>query len=82
MRQVLDPRPQQAIWSFREAALGLSTAMKSDGKAISFVEDTAVAPEKLRDYIERFVAHRRAARHDRPASMRTRRSAACTSGRW
>ena len=29
--------------------------MKSDGKAISFVEDTAVAPEKLRDYIERFV---------------------------
>ena len=29
MRQVLDPQPQQAIWSFREAALGLSTAMKS-----------------------------------------------------
>ena len=32
--------------------------MKTDGKAISFVEDTAVAPEKLRDYIERFIAHR------------------------
>ena len=58
MRQVLDPQQQQAIWSFREAALGLSTAMKTDGKAISFVEDTAVAPEKLRDYIERFIAHR------------------------
>ena len=56
MRQVLDPQKQQSIWSFREAALGLSTAMKSDGKAISFVEDTAVAPEKLRDYIERFIA--------------------------
>src|SRR4029453_7561344 len=41
MRQVLDAQKQQAIWSFREAALGLSTAMKSDGKAISFVEDTA-----------------------------------------
>ncbi|HEX6162335.1 MAG TPA: FAD-linked oxidase C-terminal domain-containing protein [Vicinamibacterales bacterium] len=56
MQQVTDAALQQAIWSFREAALGLSTAMKSDGKAISFVEDTAVAPEKLRDYIERFIA--------------------------
>ena len=55
VRQILDPAAQQAIWSFREAALGLSTAMKTDDKAISFVEDTAVAPEKLRDYIERFI---------------------------
>ena len=56
MRQVSDPLKQQAIWSFREAALGLSTAVSTDEKAISFVEDTAVAPEKLRDYIERFIA--------------------------
>ncbi len=55
VRQVLDAQAQARIWSFREAALGLSTATKSDGKAISFVEDTAVAPEKLRDYIERFI---------------------------
>ncbi len=54
-RQVRNAAEQQRIWSFREAALGLSTATKDDGKAISFVEDTAVAPEKLRDYIERFV---------------------------
>jgi FAD/FMN-containing dehydrogenase/Fe-S oxidoreductase len=54
-RQIIDVAAQARIWSFREAALGLSTAMKSDGKAISFVEDTAVAPEKLRDYIARFV---------------------------
>lgn len=55
-RQVRDLAAQARIWSFREAALGLSTAMKTDGKAISFVEDTAVAPERLRDYIERFIA--------------------------
>lgn len=55
VRQVLDPGKQAAIWSFREAALGLSTATKDDAKAISFVEDTAVAPEKLRDYIACFV---------------------------
>jgi Fe-S oxidoreductase len=30
-------------------------AMKGDAKSLSFVEDTAVAPEKLRDYIERFL---------------------------
>jgi FAD/FMN-containing dehydrogenase/Fe-S oxidoreductase len=53
--QVTDAAAQQRIWSFREAALGLSTAMKGDAKAISFVEDTAVAPERLRDYIARFL---------------------------
>ena len=56
-------------------------AMKGDAKSLSFVEDTAVAPEKLRDYIERFLQIVRAPRHRRPASTRTRRSAACTSGR-
>jgi len=47
---------QARIWSLREAALGLSMAMKEDAKSISFVEDTAVAPEKLRDFIDRFLA--------------------------
>ena len=37
--------------------------MKDDAKSISFVEDTAVAPEKLRDYIERFLADRARPRH-------------------
>jgi FAD/FMN-containing dehydrogenase/Fe-S oxidoreductase len=46
---------QARIWSLREAALGLSMAMKEDAKSISFVEDTAVAPEKLRDFIARFL---------------------------
>ena len=52
--RVLDPSAQAQVWSLREAALGLSMAMKSDAKSLSFVEDTAVAPEKLHDYIERF----------------------------
>ncbi|MCS7025305.1 MAG: FAD-binding protein [Bryobacteraceae bacterium] len=52
----LDLAEQQQIWGVREAALGLSTAMKGDAKSVSFVEDTAVAPERLRDFIERFLA--------------------------
>jgi FAD/FMN-containing dehydrogenase/Fe-S oxidoreductase len=51
-----DPAAQLRIWSLREASLGLSMAMKEDAKSIAFVEDTAVAPEKLRDFIERFLA--------------------------
>jgi FAD/FMN-containing dehydrogenase/Fe-S oxidoreductase len=51
----LDLPTQATIWSLREAALGLSMAMKEDAKSLSFVEDTAVAPEKLRDYIDRFL---------------------------
>jgi FAD/FMN-containing dehydrogenase/Fe-S oxidoreductase len=48
--------PAQArIWSLREAALGLSMAMKEGAKSISFVEDTAVAPEKLSEFIGRFL---------------------------
>jgi hypothetical protein len=50
-----EPAEQARVWSFREAALGLSMATKGDGKAVSFVEDTAVAPDKLRDYIARFI---------------------------
>ena len=52
----LDLASQARIWSLREAGLGLSMAMKDDAKSLSFVEDTAVAPERLRDYIERFMA--------------------------
>ena len=75
-----DAATQAKVWSLREAALGLSMAMKGDAKSLSFVEDTAVAPEKLRDYIERFIAHRAGVTARRRASTRMRRSAACTCG--
>jgi FAD/FMN-containing dehydrogenase/Fe-S oxidoreductase len=59
-RPETDLASQAKIWSLRENSLGLSMAMKGDAKSISFVEDTAVAPEKLRDYIDRFlgIVHR------------------------
>jgi FAD/FMN-containing dehydrogenase/Fe-S oxidoreductase len=70
-----DPAAQARIWSLREAALGLSMAMKEDAKSISFVEDTAVAPEKLRDFIERFLAiiHR----HETTAGIYAHASVGC-----
>ena len=54
-RTETDPAKQARIWSLREAALGLSMAMKDDAKSISFVEDTAVAPERLSEFIGRFL---------------------------
>jgi FAD/FMN-containing dehydrogenase/Fe-S oxidoreductase len=51
----LDAAAQAGIWSVREAGLGLSMAMKDDNKSLSFVEDTAVEPERLRDFIDRFL---------------------------
>ena len=68
--------PAQArIWSLREAALGLSMAMKEDAKSISFVEDTAVPPEKLRDFIERFLEIVR--RHETTAGVYAHASVGC-----
>jgi FAD/FMN-containing dehydrogenase/Fe-S oxidoreductase len=51
----VDAAAQARIWSLREAGLGLSMAMKDDNKSLSFVEDTAVAPERLKDFIGRFL---------------------------
>ncbi len=53
-RHLTTAADQARVWHVRESSLGLSMGMKGDGKAISFVEDTAVPPERLRDYIARF----------------------------
>src|SRR5205823_7043640 len=70
-----DPGGQARIWKLRKLALGLSMAEKSDAKAISFVEDTAVAPEKLRDYIAEFLAV--VARHGTTAGVYAHASVGC-----
>jgi FAD/FMN-containing dehydrogenase/Fe-S oxidoreductase len=52
--RAIDAAEQARIWRLRRAALGLSMSERGDAKAISFVEDTAVAADRLRDYIDRF----------------------------
>jgi FAD/FMN-containing dehydrogenase/Fe-S oxidoreductase len=66
---------QSRIWKLRKLALGLSMAEKGDAKAISFVEDTAVAPEHLRDYIAAFLAI--IARHGTTAGVYAHASVGC-----
>jgi len=55
VHRALEPAAQARLWKLRQAALGLSMSEHGDAKAISFVEDTAVAPDRLRDYIARFL---------------------------
>jgi len=71
----LDLPGQAKIWSLREAALGLSMAMKDDAKSLSFVEDTAVAPERLREYIDKFL--QLIARHGTSAGIYAHASVGC-----
>ncbi len=70
-----DAAAQQRIWKLRTLALGLSMAEKGDNKAISFVEDTAVDPAHLRDYIAEFLGLVR--RHGTTAGVYAHASVGC-----
>ena len=72
---VTAPGDQARVWKLRTMALGLSMAEKGDAKAISFVEDTAVAPEHLRDYIAEFLTI--IARHQTKAGIYAHASVGC-----
>lgn len=58
---VLDPERQQNVWTVRKVGLGLLMSVKGDHKPIPFIEDAAVPPEHLAEYvteIERFCNER------------------------
>lgn len=42
------------VWALRKAGLGLLTNIPGDAKPVAFIEDTAVDPQKLPDYLREF----------------------------
>ncbi|MBQ6748902.1 MAG: FAD-binding protein [Paludibacteraceae bacterium] len=44
------------VWALRKAGLGVLSAMSGDAKPVGVVEDTAVAPERMEDYMKDFRA--------------------------
>ncbi len=60
MVTALEPAAQARMWRMREAGLGLLMSGRGDAKPAAFVEDTAVAPERLAEYVRRFDAAVRA----------------------
>ncbi len=49
-----DAAEQQSIWKLRKAGLGLLLGMKGEAKPIAFIEDTAVDPKHLSEFVPRF----------------------------
>jgi len=69
------PEEVKAIWGVRKAGLGLLLGTKGDKKPIAFVEDAAVAPAKLPEFIRRF--REVVARHDTVAGYYGHCSVGC-----
>jgi FAD/FMN-containing dehydrogenase/Fe-S oxidoreductase len=51
--RAVEPAEQQRIWKVRKVGMALLLGMPGDGKPVAGIEDTAVAPEKLAEYIRR-----------------------------
>ncbi|MCI0459968.1 MAG: FAD-binding protein [Gemmataceae bacterium] len=51
---VLDPALRDPLWSLRSAAVPLLLGLPGDRKPVTFVEDTAVTPERLPEFATRF----------------------------
>jgi len=74
-RIIHDPAAQAGAWSVRKAGLGLVMSKRGDLKPLPFIEDTAVPPENLRDYIAEVLRVLR--EHEAPATFYAHASAGC-----
>ena len=58
---MVDAASQAQVWALRRAGLGLLMSTRGDSKPLPYVEDTAVDPERLGEFVRRFdeivVAH-------------------------
>jgi FAD/FMN-containing dehydrogenase/Fe-S oxidoreductase len=54
--RAIEPAAQANLWQIREAGVGLLLGMKTARKPVAFVEDTAVSPERVAEYVRRFRA--------------------------
>ncbi|PIE80573.1 MAG: FAD-linked oxidase [Chloroflexi bacterium] len=48
-----DPTLQSNVWKVRKVGLGLLMSIKGDHKPIPFIEDAAIPPEHLAEYVEK-----------------------------
>ena len=52
--ELLDRAAQANVWALRSAGLGLLMSLRGDSKPLPYVEDTAVDPQRLGEYVRRF----------------------------
>ena len=77
----LDPAVRDPLWDLRRPAMPLLYGMPGDRKPVTFVEDTAVSPERLPEFVARFRETAAAATAPTAPSTATPASAVCTFGR-
>ena len=53
-RRLVAAEDQAKVWAVRKAGLGLMMNVSGNAKPLPFVEDTAVSPEALPEYVRRF----------------------------
>jgi FAD/FMN-containing dehydrogenase/Fe-S oxidoreductase len=51
--KAFDPQLQANVWTVRKVGLGLMMSVKGDHKPIPFIEDAAVPPEHLAEYVHK-----------------------------
>jgi FAD/FMN-containing dehydrogenase/Fe-S oxidoreductase len=73
--RAITPEQQADVWAVRSAGLGLLMSVKGDAKPLPFVEDAAVPPEVLPEYVRRFQEIVRA--HDTTAGYYGHASVGC-----
>ena len=56
VRRSLSAAAKDDFWAIRKAGLSLLMGMVGDAKPVAFVEDTAVAPDRLPEFYDRFQA--------------------------
>lgn len=52
--RALDPALRDSLWALRTASMPLLYGLRGDRKPVTFVEDTAVAPARLPEFVMRF----------------------------
>jgi len=52
--RALDPAAREPLWNLRTSSMPLLYGMRGDRKPITFVEDTAVTPARLPEFVTRF----------------------------
>tara|TARA_B110000014_G_C20126160_1_gene600115 strand:+ start:3089 stop:6076 length:2988 start_codon:yes stop_codon:yes gene_type:complete len=52
--KIIDHEKQENIWKMRQAGLGLLMNVQGDAKPYAFVEDTAVDPKYLPEFLDKF----------------------------
>jgi FAD/FMN-containing dehydrogenase/Fe-S oxidoreductase len=50
----LDPAMRDPLWDLRRASMPLLYGMRGDKKPVTFVEDCAVSPERMPEFVRRF----------------------------